>query len=156
MKNNNMNYEELVEYISKDIYLIFKIKNMINNLFEFEIKNQSSFIDSSKSHQIEFTEDDKNIFLEIYNSFINSLLRNEGIFILFEYIEMTYYNRIKYKEELKLCDIIYLMYVIGNREEILEKDLIFFKNKIERNRVKIYSFIMKLNKKIEKLYILNI
>jgi hypothetical protein len=120
-----MNYDELVEYISKDINLIFQIKNMFDNEFE----------------------EDKEKFIEIYNLFVNSLLRNEGIYYLFEYLDMTYNNRIESKKELKLCDIIYLIYVIGNREYITLKDLEYLKYKLEQNRENIYSFIMKLYKK---------
>jgi hypothetical protein len=121
-----MNYDELVDYISKDIDLIFRIKTKIENEFE----------------------DDKKDFFEIYNTFICSIEKNEGIYYLFEYLEMTY-NNIIIKKELRLCDIIFLMHVIGKREDVLLQDLKYLKYKLERNREKIYSFIMKLHKKIE-------
>lgn len=123
-----MNYEELVNYLSHDIDLIFQIKTMFDNE----------------------SDDDKKEFIEIYNSFINSLQRNEGILILFEYIEMTYKNRINDKEELKLYDIIYLIHVIVKKEDILFNDLEYFKIKLERNRYKLYTFLTKYKNKYNK------
>jgi hypothetical protein len=120
-----MNYDELVDYISQDIDLIFQIKT----LFEYEYN------------------DDKNEFNKIYNTFICSIQKNEGIYYLLEYLDMTFNNRLARKKELKLYDIVYLMHVIGKREEIVLNDLEYLKCKLERNRENIYSFIMKLYKK---------